>query len=467
MHRSFHVPSFHVPWKRIAAALFVAVFIAAVPMHAQAQSGEGQALREVDENVAVMEAPSCCLYSWGTTWMLLIWVSGGDVSSDRAEVRYIREDATDMSDEQWTVETADTDYYHWVEGLERNVRYVFQVRSGNEQGFGPWSESLTDRTRTRPEPIHNPTVTRGDGSLKVRWPQFADADDIDYIGYYVYWIDATAHSQFLISRWNRSDLIASVDPCSDDDSYDNLEHVIAGLSNNVRYKVVVRAQTSWGDISTPFHLNQASSATPGSSGGTLTATVPTPCPPETSEGVVTRSDVLLGPSSTLKSDALVEAVGPPPAGDPPPADDGGEDDGDGNDAEEDAGDGNDATVLTAEFVESTVPQSHDGTRKFTVRVQFSESIAVSYRTLRDDLLEVTNGRALKFKRVDGRSDLWEIRVKPSGTDDVTLLLPAATACATSSDGQARSQTQVCTAAGAPLSHDLEVEVPYQAPAASE
>ena len=151
-----------------------------------------------------------------------------------------------MSDEQWTVETADTDYYHWVEGLERNVRYAFQVRSGNEQGFGPWSESLTDRTRTRPEPIHNPTVTRGDGSLKVRWPQFADADDIDYIGYYVYWIDATAHSRFLISRWNRSDLIASVDPCSDDSSYDDLEHVISGLSNNVRYKVVVRAQTSWG-----------------------------------------------------------------------------------------------------------------------------------------------------------------------------------------------------------------------------
>ncbi len=86
--------------------------------------------------------------------MLLIWSPEGDVSSDRAEVRYIREDATDMSDENWTVETSDTDYYHWVEGLERDVRYVFQVRSGNEYGFGPWSESLTDRTRTRPAPIH-------------------------------------------------------------------------------------------------------------------------------------------------------------------------------------------------------------------------------------------------------------------------------------------------------------------------
>ena len=401
--------------------------------------------------------------------MLLIWIPEGDVSSDRAEVRYIREDATDMSDENWTVETADTDYYHWVEGLERNVRYVFQVRSGNEHGFGPWSESLTDRTRTRPAPIHKPTVTRGDGSLKVRWPQFADADDIDYIGYYVYWIDATAHSQFLISRWNRSDLIASVDPCSDDDSYDDLEYVISGLSNSVQYKVVVRAQTSWGDISTPFHLNQASSAKPYAYGGTLTATVPTPCTPETSEGVDTRSEALLGPSPTPKSAVLLEAGDPPPAGDSG----GGEDDGDEDDGDEDDGndgdDGNedDATVLTAEFVESTVPQSHAGTRKFTVRVQFSEPIAVSYRTLRDDLLEVTNGRALKFKRVDGRSDLWEIHVKPSGTDDVTLLLPAATACATSSDGDVRGQTQVCTGAGTPLSHDLELDVPYQAPAASE
>ncbi|WP_420622592.1 YncE family protein [Candidatus Poriferisodalis sp.] len=136
-------------------------------------------------------------------------------------------------------------------------------------------------------------------------------------------------------------------------------------------------------------------------------------------------------------------------------------DGSGNDNGGD--DGNDDPALTAEFVASTVPHAHDGSREFTVRAQFSEPIAVSYRRLRDDLLEVTNGSALKFKRVDGRNDLWEIHVKPSGTGDVTLLLRAATECATSSDGQARSQTQVCTAAGLALSHDLTLTVPQQVP----
>ncbi len=143
----------------------------------------------------------------------------------------------------------------------------------------------------------------------------------------------------------------------------------------------------------------------------------------------------------------------------PPSHDG-SDDGSGGD---DGDGGNDDPTLTAEFVASTVPHAHDGSREFTVRVQFSEPIAVSYRTLRDDLLDVTNGTALKFKRVDGRSDLWEIHVKPSGTGDVTLLLRAATECATPSDGPARSQTQVCTAAGMALSQDLTLTVPSRVP----
>ena len=159
---------------------------------------------------------------------------------------------------------------------------------------------------------------------------------------------------------------------------------------------------------------------------------------------------------------MPELTAEPVASTIPPSHDG-SGNGNGGDNGDDGNDDNDDPALTAEFVASTVPHAHDGSREFTVRVQFSEPIAVSYRRLRDDLLEVTNGSALKFKRVDGRNDLWEIHVKPSGTGDVTLLLRAATECATSSDGQARSQTQVCTAAGMALSHDLTLTVPQQIP----
>ena len=71
---------------------------------------------------------------------------------------------------------------------------------------------------------------------------------------------------------------------------------------------------------------------------------------------------------------------------------------------------------------------------------------MSYATLRDDLLEVTNGKALKFKRVDKRNDLWEIHIRPTAAD-VSLLLPAATECVMPEDGQAAVQVQVCTGRG--------------------
>ncbi len=163
---------------------------------------------------------------------------------------------------------------------------MIQVRVGNEQGFGPWSDSLTDRSRSRPQPIHRPTVTVGDGSLKVTWPQFSDAADIDYTGYYLYWIESTAYSQFLLSRWTRSEFIPSVDPCDGEDGPEDLQHVISGLSNDVSYKVVARAQTSWGDLSTPFHLNQASLGTPSASAGSQTAATPEQCSPSSSEDEV-------------------------------------------------------------------------------------------------------------------------------------------------------------------------------------
>ena len=72
----------------------------------------------------------------------------------------------------------------------------------------------------------------------------------------------------------------------------------------------------------------------------------------------------------------------------------------------------DGAPLTAEFQDA--PASHDGEDAFTLRIAFSEAVAVSYRTLRDQALEVTGGRVTRAKRVDGRSDLWRITIAPDG-----------------------------------------------------
>ena len=116
--------------------------------------------------------------------------------------------------------------------------------------------------------------------------------------------------------------------------------------------------------------------------------------------------------------------------------------------------------LTAGFQEA--PDEHDGTGAFSFRIAFSEPISISYATLRDDSLDVTNGSATKAKRVNGQSDLWEITVEPDSDADVTVVLPITEDCA--------APGAVCTRAGGnelrPLSNRSELTVPGPAAANS-
>ena len=113
---------------------------------------------------------------------------------------------------------------------------------------------------------------------------------------------------------------------------------------------------------------------------------------------------------------------------------------------------NDApSPLTAEF--TGVPDEHDGSSAFTFRLAFSENIRNSYRKLRDDLLSATGGTVTRARRVDRRSDLWEIQVEPSGNEAVTVTLAAGEHCSAApctSDRRALSETVTATIEG-PLS----------------
>ena len=114
------------------------------------------------------------------------------------------------------------------------------------------------------------------------------------------------------------------------------------------------------------------------------------------------------------------------------------------------------TPLTAGFRDA--PDKHDGTGAFTFEIAFSEPISISYKTLRDDSLDVTNGSATKAKRVNGQSDLWEITVEPDSDADVTVVLPITENCA--------AQDAVCTRDGTELSNRSELTVPGPAAANS-
>ena len=89
---------------------------------------------------------------------------------------------------------------------------------------------------------------------------------------------------------------------------------------------------------------------------------------------------------------------------------------------------NNTEPLTASF--EGVPEAHDGQSAFSFRVAFSEDIGISSQTLRDESFTTTGGAVTGARRVDGRNDLWEITVEPSGAENVTITLPRGRDCGT-------------------------------------
>ena len=95
--------------------------------------------------------------------------------------------------------------------------------------------------------------------------------------------------------------------------------------------------------------------------------------------------------------------------------------------------------LTARF-EGLPEGGHGGAgTPFTFRLVFSEAVSATPQGLRDHALKVNNATLEAVSRVDGRSDLWEIRLTPGSNAMVTAaLLPAADCDAAGA---------VCTAGG--------------------
>ena len=83
--------------------------------------------------------------------------------------------------------------------------------------------------------------------------------------------------------------------------------------------------------------------------------------------------------------------------------------------------------LTASFADPP-PSSHDGSTSFPFRVLFSEEVTIGADDMRDHALLLSGGTVARAAKVDGRSDLWELTVAPSGNGPVTILVPVNRAC---------------------------------------
>ena len=123
------------------------------------------------------------------------------------------------------------------------------------------------------------------------------------------------------------------------------------------------------------------------------------------------------------------------------------------------------TPLTAAILDA--PESHDGEKRFTFELRFSEDPKedFSYKTLRDHAFTVTRGTVAGARRLDGNSDTrnikWEISVTPDSNADVTVELPATTDCdaqgAICADGRDKklSSPLKFTVSGPPLTASSE------------
>ena len=97
------------------------------------------------------------------------------------------------------------------------------------------------------------------------------------------------------------------------------------------------------------------------------------------------------------------------------------------------------------------PTSHDGSSEFTFEIEFSEEFGLSYVTLKSHAFNVTGGSVERAQRTDKPSNIpWRITVKPQGTGDVTIELPATTDC--------DAQGAICTGDGRKLSNSLSFTV---------
>ena len=106
-------------------------------------------------------------------------------------------------------------------------------------------------------------------------------------------------------------------------------------------------------------------------------------------------------------------------------------------------------LLTAAIHDA--PESHDGRRKFTFELRFSEESSISFRTLRDHAFTVTGGEVVRARRLQRGSHIrWEIHVRPDSNAGVTIVLPVTTDC--------DARGAVCTNDGRMLSGRLELTV---------
>ena len=162
---------------------------------------------------------------------------GADVTG--YDLRYIRSDAPDRADANWTVRSSiwsSGTLQYDLGGLTDGVGYDVQVRAANAAGHGQWSGSITVTPHTMPTAPAIVSVAAGDGALTISWTAPTDTGGLNIQGYDVRYIPVEENSRG--ATWTEEQDVWTLG---------SLEHTVTGLTNGVRYDLELRAVTSAGD----------------------------------------------------------------------------------------------------------------------------------------------------------------------------------------------------------------------------
>ena len=188
-------------------------------------------------------------YRWDHREIWIAWsppIYDGGAAVTGYDLRYIRDDASDKSDDNWTYENGLTGTSYTVDDLTNGVMYNIQVRAVNRAGSGAWSATFSETPRNLPPDAYDVTVTPGNQTLTVEWsePPVGAQGGVAIANYVVVHIrtDVPDHEFTDLSYWTASDIIPTSGP---------LSYTITGLTNGGSYFVKVRSINALGDISYP------------------------------------------------------------------------------------------------------------------------------------------------------------------------------------------------------------------------
>ena len=109
-----------------------------------------------------------------------------------------------------------------------------------------------------------------------------------------------------------------------------------------------------------------------------------------------------------------------------------------------------STPFTARF--ANAPSSHNGKRRFSVDLNFSEEFRVGWRRIQNHALSIEGGNIVCVRRrVRGSNREWRVRIKPTGSGTVTLTLAGNRPCT--------DRGALCTTDGRQLAETVTVSVP--------